>query len=130
YDGIGLWEEKLPDDSQAALELFRESGLTATFCFPEVPSPLPGDTLFAEPRDPALRIERMCDGIRRLAPFDPVAVACYAGPPGALPHGEARRWVVEALARGGDAAAEAGTRLVLEVLRPSPGGSLASTVAE
>lgn len=130
-DGIGLWEEKLPrgHDGRSA-SLLRESGLSATFCFPEVPSALPGDTLFSQPRDPAARIERMCEGIRRLAAFDPVAVACYAGPPGAMPPGEARRWVVESLARGGEAARESGTRLALEVLRPSAGGSLASTVAE
>jgi sugar phosphate isomerase/epimerase len=129
-DGIGLWEAKLPAnvDDARALDLFRASGLAATFCFPDVPSPLPGDTLFAQPRDPAERIERMCAGIRRLAAFEPLAVACYAGPPGAMPEGEARRWVVESLTRGAQAADESGTRLALEVLRPSPGGSLASTV--
>ncbi len=130
-DGIGLWEAKLPrGHDDRSVERLRETGLKATFCFPEVPSPLPGDTLFSLPRDARERIERMCDGIRRLAAFDPVAVACYAGPPGAMPAGEARRWVVESLRRGGEAAGESGTRLALEVLRPSAGGSLASTVAE
>jgi sugar phosphate isomerase/epimerase len=130
-DGIGLWESKLPAGQDGrSLDAFLESGLTATFCFPEVPAALPGDVLFAQPRDPEARIQRMCEGITRLAAFHPVAVACYAGPPGNMPEAEARRWVIESLRRGGEAAGEAGTRLALEVLRPSPGGSLASSVAE
>lgn len=128
-DGIGIWESKLPPGEDArSIDAFRDSGLTATFCFPKVPSVLPGDTLFAEPKDPEERIRMMCEGITRLAAFDPVAVACYAGPP--ADRADARRWVVESLRRGGDAAAEAGVRLALEVLRPSAGGSLASSVAE
>lgn len=130
-DGIGLWESKLPmEGDERSAELLRESGLKATFCFPKVPSALPGDTLFAQPRDPEARIRLMCEGITRLAAFDPVAVACYAGPPGDLDVNKARRLVVDSLARGGQTAEEAGSRLALEVLRPSAGGSLASSVTE
>lgn len=129
--GIGLWESKLTKgEERAAVRTLRQSGLKATFCFPEVPSPLAGDTLFARPRDPAERIALMCDGIRRLSAFEPVAVACYAGPYGQLGEAEARKWVVEGLAQGGAVAQESGTRLALEVLRPSKGGSLASSVSE
>jgi hypothetical protein len=57
----------------------------------------------------------MCEGIRRLAAFDPLAVACYADPPGVLPAGRARRLVVARLAWAGEAAGEAGCRLALQV---------------
>ncbi len=119
-DGIGLWEEKLPrgHDGRSVKQL-RESGLTATFCFPEVPSVLPGDTLFAQPRDPAARIARMCEGIRRLAAFEPVAVACYADrPPRWRPARRTAGWW-RASPVAAEAARESGTRLALEVLRPS-----------
>ena len=129
--GIGLLEEKLPaGDDARALDAFLASGLAAAFCFPAVPSVLPGDTLFRDPVDPGERIGRLCAGIRRLAPFRPVAVTVYAGPPGSRDPAEARRLVVEALRAAGDAAGETGTPLAIEVLRPSRGGSLAPTVED
>src|SRR6516225_1322610 len=107
-DGIGLWEYKLPpgrDDESVAM--FQESGLTATFCFPNVPGVIYGDVLFSEPKDPRERLTRLKAGIRRLARFRPLAVACLAGPP-----------------------RDVGVRLALEVIRPGPSGSLASTIPE
>src|SRR5437660_8079981 len=81
-DGIGLWEYKLPEGSDdETLASFQKSGLTATFCFPNVPGAIYGDVLFSEPRDPRERLARLKAGIRRLAKFKPLAVACLAGPP-------------------------------------------------
>lgn len=127
--GIGLWESKLPaGDDVGSVAALRASGLRASFCFPAVPSVLAGDTLFTEPRDPSARLDRLCEGIRRLAAFEPAAVICYAGPPGDLGESAARRLVVEALRRAGDVAAACGVTLAVEVLRPSRGGSLAPTI--
>lgn len=129
--GIGLWESKLPvGDDAASVELLRASGLRASYCFPAVPSVIPGDTLFAEPRDPALRADLLCAGIRRLAAFDPAAVICYAGPPGDLGAVAADRLVRESLHRAADTAGESGVKLALEVLRPSRGGSLAASIGQ
>lgn len=129
-DGIGLWESKLPPggDEESA-SLLRESGLRATFCFPEVPSIIPGDTLFAQPRERHARLARMCAGIERLARFDPLRVICYAGPPG--PNiAQMRGWVVEAIREAAFVADAARVRLAIEVLRPSLNGSLVSTVSQ
>ena len=105
------------------------SGLAASFCFPGVPSVLPGDTLFSQPRDPAERCALMCEGIRRLAAFQPAAVALYAGPPGD-DAARGRALVIDSLRRADEAAGTAGTRLVLEILRPSKGGSMAATIEQ
>jgi sugar phosphate isomerase/epimerase len=75
-DGIGIWEMKLEDDS---LELFRTSGLAAAAAVPAVPSILPLP-LMKGPADPAERVEAICAGIRRLAPFEPVCVLFLTGP--------------------------------------------------
>ena len=129
-DGIGLWEFKLPAGrDEESVSLLRESGLRATFCFPEVPSIIPGDTLFSQPRDRVERLKRLCSGIRRLAPFDPLRVMCYAGPPG-QDAVQMRKWVVEMVREASLAAAEVNVRLAIEVLRPSRNGSLVSTVAQ
>src|SRR5262249_21578976 len=130
-DGIGLWEYKLPegrDDETVAR--FQESGLTATFCFPDVPGVIYGDVLFSEPKDPRERLARLKAGIRRLARFRPLAVACLAGPPRDFGVAVARARVVEALREAAYVAGEGGVRLALEVIRPGPGGSLASTLPE
>jgi sugar phosphate isomerase/epimerase len=129
-EGYGLWEFKLPHgrDEESAAEL-RQSGLRATFCFPEVPSIVPGDTLFSQPRDRGERLARLCEGIRRLARFDPLRVICYAGPPGNDAR-QMRAWVVEMMREASDTAGEVGIRLAIEVLRPSRNGSLVSTVAQ
>jgi sugar phosphate isomerase/epimerase len=129
-DGIGVWEFKLPagrDVESAAL--LRDSGVRAAFCFPEVPSIIPGDTLFSQPRERHQRLERMCAGIERLARFDPLRVICYAGPPG--PNvAQMRAWVVEAVREASRVAEQSGVRLAIEVLRPSQNGSLVSTVTQ
>jgi len=130
-EGIGLWEYKLPEgrDDQTVAR-FQESGLTATFCFPNAPGVIYGDVLFSEPKDPRERLALLKAGIRRLARFKPLAVACLAGPPRDVPEATARARVVEALREAADVAGELNVRLALEVIRPGPGGSLASTIPE
>lgn len=129
--GIGLWEYKIPEGrDEELLERFRESGLRATFCFPNVPGVIYGDVLFSEPKDRGERLALLKAGIRRLARFDPVAIACLAGPPRQVDVSTARAWVVEGLREAAYVAGELGVRLALEVVRPGPGGSLASTVPE
>jgi sugar phosphate isomerase/epimerase len=130
-EGIGLWEYKLPqgrDDESVAR--FQESGLTATFCFPNVPGVIYGDVLFSEPKDPRERLTLLKSGIRRLARFHPLAVACLAGPPRDVGVAAARSRVVEALREAAYVAGEVNVRLALEVIRPGPGGSLASTIPD
>jgi sugar phosphate isomerase/epimerase len=75
-DGIGIWEMKLEDDS---LELFRTSGLEAAAAVPAVPSILPLP-LMEGPADPGERVEAICAGIRKLAPFEPTCVLFLTGP--------------------------------------------------
>ena len=86
-DGIGIWEMKLQNDS---LERFRASGLEAAAAIPAVPSILPLP-LMEGPEDPAERIEAICAGIRRLAPFEPACVLFLTGP------GDARATVLEGI---------------------------------
>ena len=75
-DGIGIWEGKLEDDS---LERFRATGLAAGTGVPAVPSILPLP-LMEGPDDPGERVEAICAGIRRLAPFEPPCVLFLTGP--------------------------------------------------
>jgi hypothetical protein len=116
-DGIGLWEYKLPqgrDDETVAR--FQESGLTATFCFPNVPGHLR---------------RRLHPGNRRITR----ASGASSGSPPARPAGLGGSWpasrdVGAAAARLNVAAWQAAyagvvnVRPALEVIR-GPGGSLA-----
>ena len=106
-DGIGIWEMKLADDS---LDRFRASGLDAAVAVPEVPSILPLP-LMEGPADPAQRIEAVCAGIRRLAPFEPAAVLFLTGP------GDDRETVVEGIRQIADAGAAAGVRVAIEPIQ-------------
>ena len=88
-EGIGIWEIKLPDDAEAALEAFQASGLVATNAVPAVPSIGPLE-LLPGPSDPAERVEAYRAGLRRLAPFRPSAAVLLTGP-------ERREVIVEGL---------------------------------
>jgi sugar phosphate isomerase/epimerase len=106
-DGIGIWEMKLGDDS---LERFQASGLEAATAVPAVPSimPLP---LMEGPADPAERIEALCAGIRRLAPFEPACVLFLTGP------GDDRAAVLEGLRAIGEEGRSRGVRVALEPIQ-------------
>jgi len=106
-DGIGIWEFKLAEDS---LERFRESGLAAATAVPAVPSILPLP-LMEGPEDPEDRIEAICAGIRRLAPFDPPCVLFLTGP------GEDRTAILDGLRAIADEGKRSGVRVVLEPIQ-------------
>ncbi|MDQ3778586.1 MAG: sugar phosphate isomerase/epimerase [Actinomycetota bacterium] len=106
-DGIGIWEMKLRGDS---LERFRSSGLDAAVAVTAVPSILPLP-LMEGPDDPARRIEEVCAGIRRLAPFEPDAVLFLTGP------GDDRTTVVDGIRAIADAADAAGVRVAVEPIQ-------------
>jgi sugar phosphate isomerase/epimerase len=129
-DGIGLWELKLDDGDDAALaSALAESGLQPTICWPRVPGALPVDALFPGPHDARERTALLCASIRRLARFEPVAVACLGeGDLGDLTTTEARAVVVASLREAALVAGEAGVKLALEVIRPGPGANLTTTI--
>jgi sugar phosphate isomerase/epimerase len=107
-EGIGVWEIKLPDGSDAeALEQLEASGLGSAAAIPAVPSILPLP-LMEGPEEPQQRIEAICVSLHRLAPFGPSGVVCLTGP------GDDRDTVVEGLRTIGEEAARAGVRLGLE----------------
>jgi sugar phosphate isomerase/epimerase len=106
-DGIGIWEMKLAEDS---LERFRASGLEAATAVPEVPSILPLP-LMPGPEDPAARIEAICAGIRRVAPFEPSCVLFLTGP------GQNRAAILDGLRAIAEAGAAAGVPVALEPIQ-------------
>jgi 4-hydroxyphenylpyruvate dioxygenase len=119
FDGIGIWEVKLPQDDAANLALIREAGLGVASCVPAVPSVLP---IFLpgmdEPREPAERVAALCASVRRLAAYDPECVLCLTGAIGELDPGRARELVVDGLREVEAAAREVGVRLGLEPATP------------
>ncbi len=131
-EGLGVWEQQLgsPDDDEEVIDRLAAAGLRATFCFPRVPGVIYGDLLFADPRDRVERLKLLESGIRRLARFDPVAIVILAGPVRDVPRETARKWVVEGLRTAAHVAGEFGAPLALEVIKPGPSGSLASTIPE
>ncbi|MGH3049983.1 MAG: sugar phosphate isomerase/epimerase family protein, partial [Gaiellaceae bacterium] len=113
-DGIGVWELKLGDGSDAeALELLAASGLGSSSAVPAVPSILPLP-LLPGPEDPAERIEALCASVQRLAAFAPSAIVCLTGPAGALDPETAHGAVVDGLRTVAAEAERAGVRLALE----------------
>jgi sugar phosphate isomerase/epimerase len=134
FDGIGIWEFKLPDgDDEASARLVRESGLGAANCVPQVPSflqpALPG---MEGPADPAERVEALCASMARLARFAPASVVCLTGPVGDRSVTEARAIVCEGLTQVAAAARAAGVRLGLEPTHLSESGetSFLSSIGE
>jgi sugar phosphate isomerase/epimerase len=106
-DGIGIWEFKLAEDS---LERFRRSGLAAATAVPAVPSILPLP-LMEGPEDPEARVEAICSGIRRLAPFEPPCILFLTGP------GSDRPAILEGLRAIADEGQRAGVRVALEPIQ-------------
>jgi sugar phosphate isomerase/epimerase len=105
--GIGIWEMKLADDS---FDRFRSSGLEAAAAVPEVPSILPLP-LMEGPADPGERVDAICSGIRRLAPFEPACVLFLTGP------GDDRQTVLAGIRAIADEGAAAGVRVALEPIQ-------------
>jgi sugar phosphate isomerase/epimerase len=113
-DGIGIWELKLGDGSDAeALEQLSASGLGSATAVPAVPSILPLP-LLPGPEEPQQRIASLCASVHRLAAFKPAAVVCITGPAGDRDLDEARAIVVDGLRVLAREAERAGVRLALE----------------
>jgi sugar phosphate isomerase/epimerase len=105
--GIGIWEMKLDEDS---LERFRRSGLEAAAAVPAIPSimPLP---LMEGPEEPESRVESICAGIRRLAPFEPLCVLFLTGPI------EDRGAILDGMRALAEEGARSGVRVALEPIQ-------------
>jgi len=123
FDGIGIWEFKLPADDAASIRLLRESGLGVANCVPAIPSflqlALPG---MEGPADPAERVAALCASMARLAAFEPASVLCLSGPVGDRSEDEARSLVRDGLREVAAAARAAGVRLGLEPTHLSESG--------
>ena len=117
FDGIGIWEFKLPADDGANVALLREAGLAVANCVPAVPSILPLRLPGMEgPPDPRERIDALCASMRRLATYEPESVLVITGP---LAGAGSRDLVLDGLREIAAAADEAGLRLGLEPIHPS-----------
>jgi sugar phosphate isomerase/epimerase len=117
FDGIGIWEFKLPSDDKANVALVADAGLGVANCIPAVPSILPMRLPgFEDPADPRERIDALCASMQRLARYTPESVLCLTGP-GDGPD----EWnlVVDGLRDVAAAAEDAGVRLGLEPANPA-----------
>lgn len=133
FDGIGIWEMKLPDDDDANRALLRDAGLGVANCVPTVPSILPlGLPGMTEPTNVEERVQSLCASMRRLAGYEPESVLLITGPAGERDADDARRVVIDGLREVGAAARTAGVRLGLEPIHPNQDDtvSFVHTVAE
>lgn len=120
FDGIGIWEFKLPADDEANLALLRASGLAVANCIPAVPSLLPLRLSGMEgPADLRERVDSLCTSMRRFAAYEPESALVITGPVGDLDHAVARATVLEGLGEVAAAAQQSGVRLGLEPIHPS-----------
>jgi sugar phosphate isomerase/epimerase len=118
-EGIGLAEAKLPQaDDAESLRKLRESGLTATVCFPATLSILPIG-MAPEPVDVGERVELIAASIRRLALFEPAVVMFLTGVRGDRTEEEARALVVGALRDLAAVGEQTGVPLALEPIHRS-----------
>ena len=120
FDGIGIWEFKLPGDDDANRALLDRAGLAVTNCVPAVPSFLQlGIPGLEGPSDPVERRKAICASIRRLAAYRPECVLCLTGPIGDRSRAEASSIIVEGLQCAAEAAREVGIALALEPIHRS-----------
>ncbi|HLG09152.1 MAG TPA: sugar phosphate isomerase/epimerase [Gaiellaceae bacterium] len=117
FDGIGIWEFKLPGDDAANVALLHEAGLAVANCVPTVPSILPLRLPGMEgPPDPRERVDMLCASMSRLAAYEPESVLVVTGP---LADAGSRQIVIDGLREVAAAADVAGVRLGLEPIHPS-----------
>ena len=117
FDGIGIWEFKLPDDDAANRALLREAGLAVSNCVPSVPSVLPLRLPGMEgPPDVEARVDALCASMRRLAAYEPESVLVITGPSQGF---GSREVVVDGLRAVASATARAGLRLGREPINPA-----------
>jgi sugar phosphate isomerase/epimerase len=120
FDGIGVWEMKLPEDDEANRALIAGAGLAVTNCVPAVPSFLPLAIPGMEgPPDPGERREAVCASVRRLAAYEPECVLCLAGPLGGRSVHDAEQIVLEGLQAAAATARDHGVTLAFEPVHRS-----------
>jgi sugar phosphate isomerase/epimerase len=117
FDGIGIWETKLPADDAANVALIGDAGLGVASCVPAVPSILPLRIPGMEgPPKPRDRVDALCASMHRLAAYEPECVLVLTGP---AQDESSRSVVVAGLHEIAAAAADAGVRLGLEPAHPA-----------
>ena len=125
FDGIGIWEMKLPADDAASIALLREAGLAVANCVPAVPSILPLRLPGMEgPPDVAERVAAICTSVDRLAAYEPESVLVITGPAGDLDPVDARSLVLDGLREIASVARDAGIHLGLEPIHPGQDGTV------
>jgi len=135
YQGLSIDERKLSTGRDAEqLAMFRASGLRAAACCASVTSILSfgPDGPWPVPADPKARVDAICAGIERLAPFHPGTVFCATGDPGQMSRSDARTIVIAGLQKIKKTADHFGVTLSIEPLTARPGalGSLITTMAD
>jgi sugar phosphate isomerase/epimerase len=119
FEGIGIWETKLPAGDAANIARLRDAGLAVANCVPAVPSILPLRLPGMEgPSNVEERVAALCTSVRRLAAYEPECVLCLTGPVGELEPARARELVVAGLRDVAGAAREVGVRFGLEPSTP------------
>jgi sugar phosphate isomerase/epimerase len=130
FDGIGIWEMKLPADDEDNVALLREAGLGVANCVPANPSILAlGIPGMEGPTDPRARIDSLCASMRRLAAYEPECVLVLTGP---ATDASSRDVVMAGLQEVAHAAVAAGVRLGLEPSHPAQRDSVSfvNSIAE
>lgn len=123
---IGIMESKIaPGEDERVLEAMHEHGLAASFCVPATWTVLP--VTFNAPdmsTDPTARVDLMCEGVARLAKFDPAAIIIGPGVTGvAGERAGPEEAVAEGLGRVADVAAEHGLQVGFELLAERRGAT-------
>jgi sugar phosphate isomerase/epimerase len=119
-EGIGIDLGLKPLDPVEDLARFRDSGLTATFCFAAVNSVSAGLRARGS-LDPAERVEAMCAGLRELAPYDPVCCVYGTGPYLDRDREQVWSFTVDAFKRVAHEADELGLKVAIEPLHKTLG---------
>jgi sugar phosphate isomerase/epimerase len=120
FEGIGIWEFKLPEEDDANRTLLRDARLAVASCIPAVPSILPLLLPGMEgPPEVEERLAALRASVRRLAAYEPECVLCLTGPVGELDPEHARKLVVDGLREVASAASESGVRFGLEPSHPA-----------
>jgi hypothetical protein len=113
-DGIGVWELKLGEGSDAeALEALQASGLESAAAVPAVPSILPLP-LLGGPEGPAERVDAYCASLERLAPFSPGGLVLLTGTAEGREADDARSTVVDGVRTIAAEAKRLGLRIGIE----------------
>jgi sugar phosphate isomerase/epimerase len=115
--GFGVEEAKLLEADEASMQArMQELGISATLCCPRTTSILPSVHVKGA-SDPDHRVEELCEGIRRLAKFDPVSVFMITGAQGEYDDATAWRLVVDGMREAVKVAREVNVTLSVEPMR-------------